>query len=120
MSDYKFSVSFPPSVNQWKSPFKGRMILTKRGREYRALIQKEIEALGLTGEMLTERLQLRIKLYMPDRRVRDIDNYLKSLLDGLTKCEFWRDDEQIDKLTVERCEVVKGGRVDIEVIKVNS
>lgn len=115
MSDYKFEMPFPPSVNQWKTPFKGRAILTKRGREYRAEAIEEMRLLGLSREMLSERLSVRIKLYMPDKRRRDIDNYLKSLLDALTKAEFWVDDEQIDKLTVERCDVVKGGNVIVEV-----
>lgn len=35
MSDYEFTLPFPPSVNAWKTPFRGRMILTKKGREYR-------------------------------------------------------------------------------------
>lgn len=116
-ADYRFEMPFPPSVNQWKTPFRGRAILTKRGREYRANAIGAMQCHGLQGERLSERLSVRIKLYMPDRRVRDIDNYLKSLLDALTKSEFWIDDEQIDKLTVERCGIEKGGKAIVEVFK---
>lgn len=35
MSDYEFTLPYPPSVNAWETPFRGRMILTKKGREYR-------------------------------------------------------------------------------------
>lgn len=115
MSDYSFEMPFPPSVNQWKSPFKGRMILTKRGREYRTAAIEAMHCHGLYGESLSGRLSVRIKLYMPDRRVRDIDNYLKSLLDALTKAELWLDDEQIDRLTVERCGIENGGKAIVEV-----
>ena len=112
---YEFELPFPPSVNQWKTPFKGRAILTKRGRDYRAKVIEAMQSLGLSDEMLSGRLTVKICLYMPDRRRRDIDNYLKSLLDGLTHAGFWVDDDQIDSLTVKRCGIEKGGRAVIRV-----
>ena len=62
------------------------------------------------------RLGVTIKLYPPDKRRRDIDNYSKAVLDLLTKSEAWLDDEQVDLLTVSRETVVpKPGKVTIEI-----
>jgi len=51
---------------------------------------------------------------MPDKRKRDIDNYLKILLDSLTG-KVWVDDCQIDCIVISREEVIKGGRVTLDV-----
>ena len=52
---------------------------------------------------------VRIELYPPDRRVRDIDNYAKSLIDALCQANIFVDDEQIDLLTIVRMEQKLGG-----------
>ena len=106
-------VPFPPSVNNyWRWGPKGPLI-SKAGREYRQAVSlyawKGIER-GKNPFPLRGRLHVTIRLYMPDRRRRDIDNSAKALLDSLTKAGVWVDDEQIDLLTISRGEVVKGGR----------
>lgn len=119
MSNYDFSLPFPPSVNVWKTTFKGRMILSKRGREYRKLVIDHMKDLGLLDEALDCRLSVVIRLYGPTNAKRDIDNFLKSPLDALTHCNFWVDDSQIDSLKIVRCEKVKGGRLDVIVEKLS-
>jgi crossover junction endodeoxyribonuclease RusA len=59
------------------------------------------------------RLAVTIKLYPPDRRVRDIDNVVKSTLDALCQAEVFTDDGQIDALFVTREELVKWGAAEI-------
>jgi crossover junction endodeoxyribonuclease RusA len=58
-----------------------------------------------------------IKLYPPDRRKRDIDNMLKSLLDSLIGIAY-DDDSQIQCLAVSKEEVVKGGKCEIKIKEV--
>lgn len=113
--DYEFEMPWPPSVNAWKTPFKNRMILTKKGREYRVKILSECEKLGLTKELLAEKLNVKLVLNPPTLRRYDIDNFCKSLFDGLTHAEFWLDDEQVHKLTIVKGEKVKGGNVLVKV-----
>ncbi|NBW23084.1 MAG: RusA family crossover junction endodeoxyribonuclease, partial [Caulobacteraceae bacterium] len=40
--------------------------------------------------------------FPPDKRKRDLDNVLKSLLDALTHANVWDDDSQIDDLRIYR------------------
>lgn len=115
MSDYEFSLPFPPSVNSWTRAVRGRNILTKKGREYRKVVASRMQELGLYGELLDGRLSVIIHLHGPTNARRDIDNFLKSPLDALTHAEFWVDDSQIDSIKVVRKEKVKGGRIDLMV-----
>ena len=112
---YEFEMPWPPSVNAWKSPFRNRMILTKRGRSYRVDALKELERLGVSGELISSRLSVSLILNPPTLRKYDIDNFCKSLFDALTVGEFWLDDEQVDRLTVTKGVKTKGGNIQIKV-----
>jgi len=52
-------------------------------------------------------------LYPPDARRRDLDNYMKALLDALTQAKVWLDDEQVDSLDIHRGKLVKGGKCSV-------
>ena len=54
-------------------------------------------------------MQVCVELFAPDRRKRDIDNHVKSLLDSLCQAGAFDDDSQIDHLTIIRKQVWKGG-----------
>jgi len=71
----------------------------KKGREY---VRSCTESSCKASVPLTVRLEVRIELFPPDNRRRDIDNYTKCVLDSLTKSGVWEDDSQIDKLTIIR------------------
>jgi crossover junction endodeoxyribonuclease RusA len=91
------------------------MILTVRGRAYRAAVIKEMERQGLSGEFLSGDLEVHITLNPPTLRRYDCDNFAKSLLDALTHAGFWIDDSQIQILTIKKGLKVAGGGVDVKV-----
>ena len=117
------TLPYPPSVNHlWRHVvIKGtvRTLLSKEGRAYRVAARD-----GITGEPLTGRLAVRVIVYQPDRRRRDLDNVCKACLDALSPEKgkvrgfpgVWLDDSQIDILHVERGPVHrKGGYVRVHV-----
>ena len=113
--DYEMELPFPPSVNAWKTPFRNRMILSKRGREYRTAVAAELVRLGLHGEGLDGDLAVSITLNPPSLRRYDVDNFTKSLFDALTTSGFWLDDSQVQRMTVQKGFKVVGGNVKIKV-----
>ncbi len=108
-----------PSVNHvWKHrAVKGRAMvyMSKEGIEFRAKIASIVKSMQLQNLPLTERLSVKIILNMPDKRRRDIDNFVKSAADSLTHAGLWLDDSQIDELIIIRGEIVKGGAMRVTV-----
>jgi len=108
---------FPPSVNSYyRSIRRGNIcqsILSAKGREYSHSVLEQI------GEQkpIQGRLSVSVTLFPPDKRKRDLDNYMKSLLDALTKIKVWEDDSQIDRLTIQRGPIENRCLISIEVIE---
>lgn len=105
---FQISLPYPPSVNHYWGSRGNYRYLTAKAKAFRAAT---IEAVRLAGHggFGDSRLQVCIKLNSPDRRVRDIDNCVKSILDSLCHAGMFLDDSQVDRLVVERGTVVKGG-----------
>ncbi len=112
---YEFELPYPPSINGYWRNFRGRQIISKRGREYRTEAIGVLDDLGLTGEKLGGDLQVRVTIHPPTLRKYDIDNFCKAPFDALSHAEFWEDDSQIVKLTIEKGEKVKGGKLVFKV-----
>ena len=79
---------------------------------FKTLVNTEFVRSGHEG-FADSRLKITIELYPPDRRVRDIDNVVKSTLDALCQCGAFIDDGQIDVLHVSRQNVIKWGMAKI-------
>ena len=108
---------YPPSVNTYyRSIGRGRVIISKRGREYReSVIAAIARKTGGLGQMFDQAITVEITLYPPDKRRRDIDNTLKGLLDSLTHARIWADDSLIKRLAIEMYEPVAGGSALVEI-----
>lgn len=110
-----FTTWWPPSVNHyWRRTEKGRLALTSRAREFRANVLADAlaarSAVHFTGPVGVE-----LVLHPPDRRVRDIDNVIKPLLDALTFAGVFEDDRQVKRLVVVEGCPTKGGAVEVAV-----
>lgn len=109
------TLPWPPTVNHYWHPVvvRGRfmgMRVSEDGKAFRSEVMCRVrKALGPTGPKMERCLRVDVELRPPTRAKRDIDNYLKALLDSLTHADVWVDDSQIDELTVRRGRVVQGG-----------
>lgn len=108
-----FTLPYPPSVNHYWKPFRGRMVIGKAGREYRTAALLEICAQNVPRESLSGRLKVEMVIYNPDNRRRDLDNIQKALLDALVVSRVIEDDSNIDELHIVRGPVKKGGSVTV-------
>ena len=66
------------------------------------------------------RLKVIIELHPPDRRVRDIDNVVKSTLDAMCQAGIFTDDGQIDVLHVTREKIIKWGAAVVTIEKIEA
>lgn len=107
-------VPYPPSVNHYWRHHRGQVLVSAKGRAYR----KNISASIPPTQTLKGRVELKIDVYPPDKRRRDLDNVLKALLDGLRTAGVYEDDSQIDHLDVLRCGVFPGGKCVLEIMEV--
>lgn len=115
MWDYEFVLPFPPTNNHYRMPCRNRLITSEKGREYKKAVICCMNDQGLHDEMIEDHLSISIEMCAPTKAKRDLDNYLKAMLDGISECGFWVDDSQIDKLTIERGPIVKGGEMRVKV-----
>ena len=109
---------FPPSVNTYWRNFRGRMVLSQKGRDYKQAIAEYVSENNVPkyGE---QKLKITMILQPRDKRKIDIDNRIKCVLDSLQDAGVFDDDFHVDELHVMRGEQVKGGKLllTIEVIK---
>jgi crossover junction endodeoxyribonuclease RusA len=106
---------FPPSTNHYWRHVGRRVLISREGRQYRQAVA-ELAAAESWPKFGAQRISVQIEAWMPDKRRRDLDNLLKSLLDSLTHAGVWDDDSQIDGIAIWRAPLI-GGMVKVEVRK---
>jgi crossover junction endodeoxyribonuclease RusA len=113
----ELTLPWPPSTNHYWKSFKGRVVISTEGRLYRkAIIDQVIIQSGV--RRFEKDLRIEIEVFPPDKRRRDIDNLLKSLLDSLTHAQVWIDDSQISDLRIFRNKQI-AGMVKVRVYEIN-
>jgi crossover junction endodeoxyribonuclease RusA len=103
-----FRLDYPPTVNLYWRVWNGRPVLSAKGRAYRSAAEE-----FRPPTPLDTRLAVRLRLTMPDRRKRDIDNVAKAVLDAIGHAGIWHDDSQVDRLLIERIAIEPPGCVDV-------
>ena len=105
---------YPPSLNRYYRSFGGRVVISREGRRYTESVVSILSSCGMTE--IREKVRMRIDVYPPDARRRDIDNILKCLLDSLVKGGALEDDSLIRGLSIEMREPMSGigGMVHLE------
>lgn len=93
-----FTIGLPPSVNALYRAVRGRSIKSKPYRAWENVALQEMALKGIKplsgpyfhAEYIFDR---------PDRRRRDVDNYVKATADILVKAGLIEDDKLIEKFT---------------------
>ena len=109
----EMTLPWPPSVNNYWRTFRGRMIISKAGREYRTAVAEQVvmQSMPKFGECS---IKLVIEAYRPDNRRRDLDNLFKAVLDSMCSAGVFDDDSQIVDLRIYWAGI-KGGMLKVRV-----
>jgi crossover junction endodeoxyribonuclease RusA len=110
------TLPYPPATNHLYATFRGRRILSREGRAYKADVVAEV-AKSQRPTLLGE-VAVTVRIYRP-RRSGDLDGRLKALLDGLTGAGVWRDDSQVVEIHATRHDDKANPRVEVEVCPVS-
>jgi crossover junction endodeoxyribonuclease RusA len=105
---------WPPSVNTYWRHVGHKVLISKKGREYRNTVGWMSRAGPEFGDA---RLHIEIDAYPPDRRKRDLDNLPKAIFDSLQHGGMFDDDNQIDYFSVARKEIRKGGAIILNITR---
>jgi|SRR5271154_1691607 len=95
---------WPPTINHYWLQRGKRKFLSERAHGFRAEVFAAFSATRCPGFDADARLGLSIIAYPPDKRKRDLDNLFKALLDSLEHAGVFFNDNQIDRLYIERKE----------------
>lgn len=109
---FEATLPWPPTVNTYyRHKVFGKLAtvyVSQEGKAYRKAVNLCLMQHGIKTYALEQDLRVEIEVYPPDRRKRDLDNLLKSLLDSLTHAEVWKDDSQISDLRIFRNKQIAG------------
>lgn len=113
MKELNIILPYPPSVNRsWRVTKKGKMYLSKPVLHYR----KEVWALTFGKEKFGDaKLKVEMKVFPPNNRRHDLDNRIKQTFDALQHANVFNDDYQVNQLTMEKCEVFEGGKIELSI-----
>ena len=119
---FEATLPWPPTVNTyWRHRVIGKLAtvyISPEGQAYRKAVNLCLAEHGVKTYELEGDLRVEIEVFPPDKRKRDIDNLLKSLLDSLTHAKVWKDDNQISDLRIYRNPII-AGMVKVRVYEIN-
>lgn len=102
-----------PRVTRWGTYY---------SKTYKTWMQEADKAIPQADHMITGHVRVRVRFYIEKPRTSklsrprgDIDNYLKAILDAITKKGYWQDDDEIVSLTADKAFTTDGGRVEVEI-----
>ena len=109
------NLPYPPSVNNMYLTSGRRRYISKRGVEFKSAVANICKGLRSFGD---DPIEMFIVLYPRDKRLLDIDNCCKAILDSM-QGYLYNNDQQVWKLTIERGEKIKNGGCQVTIKRYN-
>lgn len=106
------TLPWPPALNHYYRHVGSRVLISRAGRDYKAMAGLWASAAGAVDPLEGE-LAVSLVLYRP-RRAGDVDAYAKCLLDAM-QGHLWADDKQIVELHLYRRDDKHRPRVEVRV-----
>jgi len=112
------NLPWPPSINHYYGTKPGGFakFIGAKGKAFRSEVVRAAHIQEIKPFHKNDRLHIRIDLFPPDKRKRDIDNILKALFDSLEHARIIDNDSQFDRLYIQRHDTY-GGCVRVTIHK---
>jgi Holliday junction resolvase RusA-like endonuclease len=98
MNKIELHLCLPNSLNNHYVTTRNGRFISSKGRAFRREVLECVQKQIGFAPKIDFRVNLSVFFVMPDRRVRDLDNFMKSLCDALTEAEVWKDDGLVDEM----------------------
>jgi crossover junction endodeoxyribonuclease RusA len=110
-----FELPFPPSLNNcFSQGLVGGRVRRFPSKRYRAWRREAAALLGIKKfKSLTGPVIVHIDLTQPDKRRRDVDNFIKPLLDAIVSAGVLYDDSQVVRVTSAWADGKVGARIHV-------
>ena len=115
MKNIKLNLPWPPSWNHIYGIGKGKVYKKKAAHDFALAVKVAMAKKRGAEGFGSSRVEVDIQAYPPDRRKRDLDNIQKILLDSLQSAGIYKDDCQVDKITISRGPVVPEGMIVVDI-----
>ena len=106
-------LKYPPSINHYWRMGNHRIDLSDEGRRYKSIVAGIVRCARV--QPFTSDVSLKIEAYPPDRRIRDLDNLMKAILDSLAGAGLYDDDSQVKHIEAWMREPLERGKVIVTV-----
>ncbi len=114
----ELELPYPPTINHYYGRTKRGFVYIKApGKMFRRLVVDE--CLQKDVCKIHGYIYMQIAMYPPDRRIRNVDNILKALLDALEHGGAYKDDDQIIDLHIRKRAVRKGGVIVVRIEEID-
>ena len=107
---------YPPTTNHLYCTVRGRRVLSAQAKAYKRSVDLACQQQN-SGHVVGE-IALKMYVYPPDNRRRDLSNVIKITEDSLTEAGVWEDDSQISSIEIYRGRVANfegSGQVNVEI-----
>lgn len=109
----EFTLPYPPSANHYLARTRRGVRTTEQTKIFKQECACRLQ--GPPSERFCGPVMVEVLANPPDNSRRDLDNLLKVTLDAMTHAGVWKDDSQIDMLTIQRGPIVPGGVLFVRV-----
>lgn len=110
------TLPYPPRLNTYYRMFRGRMLLSAAGRQYKESVALACKKAGLRP--LAGPLRVFLTYYRP-RQAGDLDGLFKAVLDALEGFAF-EDDKQVEEIHATRRDDKANPRAEVEIREIGS
>ena len=113
MTEITLELPLPPTINSYWGFSGHRRFLTLPAREFKQQVAHIVNQQKINFE--DQKLSIDITLFWKDKRIQDLDNRCKPLLDSLVQAGLANDDGQFKEIHIYEGGILKGGKTLIKI-----